>query len=99
MNKLETVDDEGQLAFGEALKEVAGRLGGVTVLSAAVACGATFGPLEKMTAWQRRAVNRALAPYRVHLEFPEPSRRPCSEPILGLPGTPNGHAASDPDPD
>jgi hypothetical protein len=69
---LVAVDDDRQvLAFLEALKEVAGRMGGVTLLSAAVACAATFGPLETMTAWQRRAVNRALAPYRVRLEFPE----------------------------
>jgi hypothetical protein len=72
VSHLVTMDDEGQvLAFVEALKDVASRMGGVTLLSAAVACAATFGPLESMTAWQRRAVNRALAPYRVHLDFPE----------------------------
>ena len=68
----ETGDELGQVAaFGQALDEVAARLGGVTVVSASVACQATFGPLGKMTPFQQRAVNRVLAPHHVHLDFPD----------------------------
>jgi hypothetical protein len=67
----ESGDEQGQVAaFGRALDEVAARMGGVTVISASVACQATFGPLEKMTPFQQRSVNRVLAEYRVHLDFP-----------------------------
>jgi hypothetical protein len=65
-------DEQGQVAaFASALAEVAARMGGVTVVSASVACQATFGTLENMTPFQRRSVNRVLAPYRVHLDFPD----------------------------
>lgn len=68
----ETGDEQGQVAaFTQALEEVATRMGGVTVVSASVACQATFGPLEKMTPYQQLSVNRVLAPYHVHLDFPD----------------------------
>jgi hypothetical protein len=68
----ETGDEQGQVAaFTEALAEVATRMGGVTVVSASVACQATFGPLEKMTPYQQLSVNRVLAPHHVHLDFPD----------------------------
>ena len=57
--------EEAQLqAFTDALEGLAQRLGGVSVVTASVACQVAFGPPEKMTAWQRRAVNRVLAAYR-----------------------------------
>jgi hypothetical protein len=68
----ETGDERGQVAaFGQALDEVAARMGGVTVVSASVACQATFGSLEKLTPFQQRSVNRVLAPYHVQLDFPD----------------------------
>jgi hypothetical protein len=68
----ETGDEQGQVAaFTQALAEVATRMGGVTVVSASVACQATFGPLEKMTPYQQQSVNRVLAPHHVHLDFPD----------------------------
>lgn len=68
----ETGDEQGQVAaFTQALTEVAARMGGVTVVSASVACQATFGPLEKMTPFQQRSVNRVLAPFQVRLDFPD----------------------------
>ena len=70
--------DEAQLqSFTEALEGLAQRLGGVSVVTASVACQVAFGPPEKMTAWQRRAVNRVLAAYRVRLEFPEHEQPPA----------------------
>jgi hypothetical protein len=68
----ETGDEQGQVAaFTQALDEVATRMGGVTVVSASVACQATFGPLEKMTPYQQLSVNRVLAPHHVQLDFPD----------------------------
>jgi hypothetical protein len=67
-----TGDEQAQIAaFVQALTEVAARMGGITVISASVACQATFGPLEKMTPFQQRSVNGILARYHLHLDFPD----------------------------
>jgi hypothetical protein len=70
MNEPTIRDASGQVAAFEAmLADVARRMGSVNVVSAAVACRATFG--TELTPWEQRAVNRVLLPYRVRLEFPD----------------------------
>ena len=65
------VGDESAEAvrFAGVLLALESTLGGVNVISAAVACREVYGEPETMTEAQRRSVNRGVGPFGLHLEF------------------------------